>query len=727
MARLEDLIKDIADPRLRAQIAGEVAKLKAKKKFGLVFEEHLPEVMELPGLAVKPGARVVKRGDKAAGFFLVKAAVNGKKVRVVSERGGPAEIAAKDDLVVVKRFGEPMYPALIPVDRVTRAPGKPYHTLINADNFHALQVLLYCYQREVDVIYIDPPYNSGARDWKYNNNYVDRTDQYRHSKWLSMMQRRLELAKRLLKPDGVLIVTIDENEIGHLSVLLETIFPEYLRHMVATVINPKGTGKLNFARVDEYIFFCVPNNGASLIKGIPTSAGITGAPGEGALFYPSSAPQPLLEVMSAEEDDSDDAEEDDGPETDDTDVADITDEELPFPPEEIGDWELRHARRRGSESSYRHQRKNQFYPIYIDVGERRVVRTGTALPLEGKPNFAKVGGLLPIWPIDKDGNERCWRFIPPKMQTLIDAKRVRLGQYNPTYDSWTLNIWERRPESKKLKTVWWKKAHDAGTHGTTLLHNILGRRATFPFPKSIYAVADALAAVVRTRPNALIVDFFAGSGTTLHSTCMLNAVYGGFRRCVLVTNNEVAANLAVRLKKEGTEPGSAEYEKQGICAAVTWPRVEAILLGRRRDKTRLPGQYLDGRAMSLGFEENAQYLKLDFLDPGEVKRGESYEAILPILWMMAGASGDFQLSKGSGKHHFPKGCPFCVLLREDHFKEFAAKLAERPDITHVFLVTDSVEAFHEMGSRIGKDKRCVQLYKSYLDNFKINLEPKRAD
>ena len=146
MARLEDLIKDIADPRLREQIAREVTKLKAKKKFGLVFEEHLPEVMELPGLAVKPGARVVKRGDKAAGFFLVKAAVNGKKARVVPERGGPAEIAAKDDLVVVKRFGEPMYPALIPVDRVTRAPGKPYHTLINADNFHAFQLLLYwCY------------------------------------------------------------------------------------------------------------------------------------------------------------------------------------------------------------------------------------------------------------------------------------------------------------------------------------------------------------------------------------------------------------------------------------------------------------------------------------------------------------------------------------------------------------------------------------------------------
>src|ERR1700686_3668545 len=168
MARIEDLIKDIADASLRNQIAVEVGKLKARKKFGLVFEEHLPEVVQLPGLAVKPGARVAKRNDKVSGFFLVTAAVNGKKVVIIPERGGPEEVAAKDDLVVVKRFGEPMYPALVPVDRVTRAPGKAYHTLINADNSHPLQFLLSCKEKKVIVFSTAPPYNSGARDWKYN-------------------------------------------------------------------------------------------------------------------------------------------------------------------------------------------------------------------------------------------------------------------------------------------------------------------------------------------------------------------------------------------------------------------------------------------------------------------------------------------------------------------------------------------------------------------------------
>lgn len=251
------MINDIADSRLRNQISAEVGKLKARKNFGLVFEEHLPEVVQLPGLPVKLGARVAKRSDKAAGFFLVTTAVSGKKVSIVPERGGPEEIVVKHDLIVVKRFGEPMYPALVPVDRVTRAPGKPYHTLINADNFHALQVLLYCYEGKVDVIYIDPPYNTGARDWKYNNDYVDLNDQYRHSKWLSMMKKRLLLAKALLNPaKSVLIVTIDEKEYLRLGLLLHQVFPECNAQMVSTLINPANVARAGaFGRSDEYIFF----------------------------------------------------------------------------------------------------------------------------------------------------------------------------------------------------------------------------------------------------------------------------------------------------------------------------------------------------------------------------------------------------------------------------------------------------------------------------------------
>ena len=171
------------------------------------------------------------------------------------------------DLTVVKRFGDPIFPTISSLGRVDRDKSRPYHTVINGENYHALQLLAETCEGQVDCIYIDPPYNSGARDWKYNNDYVDSTDTWRHSKWLSFMEKRLRIAKRLLKRDGVLIVTIDENEVHHLGVLLEErdLFRDYLRYMVTIVINPKGTNKANFGRVEEYALFIVPNTGQDVI------------------------------------------------------------------------------------------------------------------------------------------------------------------------------------------------------------------------------------------------------------------------------------------------------------------------------------------------------------------------------------------------------------------------------------------------------------------------------
>jgi adenine-specific DNA-methyltransferase len=128
----------------------------------------------------------------------------------------------------VKRLGDPIYPTLHPLGSVEKAPGKPYHAVIDGENYHALQLLLYLYEGRVDCIYIDPPYNTGARDWKYNNRFVDANDTWGHSKWLAMMDKRLRLAKRLLKPDGVLICTVDEHEVHHLAMLLEDVFKDYL-------------------------------------------------------------------------------------------------------------------------------------------------------------------------------------------------------------------------------------------------------------------------------------------------------------------------------------------------------------------------------------------------------------------------------------------------------------------------------------------------------------------
>ena len=196
MAKLEDLIKQIPDAKLRAEIAREAAALKSTKKFGLVFEEHIPEQVLLPGLPVRTGSRVVRHGNRIQVFQVVD--IKGNTARLAPEPEGPEETAKTDELVTVKRFGEPIYPTLTPRARIERAPDKPWHTIINADNFHALQLLLYCYEGMVDVIYIDPPYNTGARDWKYNNDYVDVNDQWKHSKWLSFIQKRLTLQRDLV-------------------------------------------------------------------------------------------------------------------------------------------------------------------------------------------------------------------------------------------------------------------------------------------------------------------------------------------------------------------------------------------------------------------------------------------------------------------------------------------------------------------------------------------------
>ncbi len=134
----------------------------------------------------------------------------------------------------------------------------PYNFIIEGDNLQALYLLEKTHRGKVDCIYIDPPYNTGARDWKYNNDYVDKNDGFRHSKWLSMMKKRLVVAKRLLNPqNSVLICTIDEKEYTHLGGLLEELFPTANIQMITDVINPRGTNRDNeFSRVEEYIYIC---------------------------------------------------------------------------------------------------------------------------------------------------------------------------------------------------------------------------------------------------------------------------------------------------------------------------------------------------------------------------------------------------------------------------------------------------------------------------------------
>ena len=226
------------------------------KKFGLVFEEHLPECTMLYDIPIKRGSNVAKKNGSVSEMYEVSDIKDGIATCYHKLTGEKEEIPV-GELVSVAQFGEPIYPYLKQIDSVCNAPDRDlWHTLIEADNYHALQLLEYLYAGKVDCIYIDPPYNTGAKDWKYNNNYVDSKDSYRHSKWLSMMQKRLRLAKKLLNPnDSALIVTIDEKEYLHLGCLLEELFPEAQIQMVSIIINRSGAKRDQlFSRSDEYAF-----------------------------------------------------------------------------------------------------------------------------------------------------------------------------------------------------------------------------------------------------------------------------------------------------------------------------------------------------------------------------------------------------------------------------------------------------------------------------------------
>ena len=170
--------------------------LSGRRAFGLNFERHIPETVELPDRPVRRGDKVrflPKRGEKPSSvdrwLWRVDRILRIDEVRVAALVGQDTEaehqIASRavDDLVVIAEFHDPIYPGLVSTGKVVRGGDRPFHTVINAENFQALQVLLYTHEGKVDAIYIDPPYNTGARDWKYNNDYVEAEDAYRHSKW----------------------------------------------------------------------------------------------------------------------------------------------------------------------------------------------------------------------------------------------------------------------------------------------------------------------------------------------------------------------------------------------------------------------------------------------------------------------------------------------------------------------------------------------------------------
>lgn len=707
MSRLSDLIRQAksADSQLGADLEREFRALTKRRSFGLVFERHQPEAVELPGRPVRKGDKVhilpergkATRGDQrlwtVSGFNGQGEDRTAQLVYVGRDDDAESVTKLVADLIVVAEFRDHIYPGLVETGRVEQGGDKPFHTVINAENFHALEMLTYTHHHAVDAIYIDPPYNTGAKDWKYNNDYVESDDDYRHSKWLAMMERRLLIAGELLNPDeSVLVVTIDEKEYLRLGLLLEQLFPEARIQMVTIVINPNGVARgAELARVEEYAYF---------------------------LFFGSAAPSRSADTLL-----------DQGRTT----------------PRSAVRWEWL---MRGGSNSRRIDRPNLFYPIYIDDERQTIVEVGEAIPLgqdtssvEGKP------GLRTLWPIRVNGQEANWRTSPEYLRAMLEQGYAKLGAYDARTDRWSV-LYLGRAQQRRIadgeitvvgrddagavvleqdratvrmvpKTVWNRSQHSAGEHGSRMLRAMLPGRG-FPFPKSLYAVEDTLRVMVGDKPNAVVLDFFAGSGTTAHAVMRLNRKDNGRRQCISVTNNEVSADEQTRLRRQGLRPGDEAWEELGVCDYITKPRITAAIKGVNLDGESVQGEYRfnDEFPIAEGLAENAAFFTLTYEGPLSVAHHRAFARIAPMLWLRAGACGRI-ISDLSGTH-WDVSENYGVLDDLDAAAGFVAKVKAQPGVRMVFIVTDDDLAFQMVCRELPKRVRPVQLYESYVQNFEIS-------
>lgn len=709
MSTLSQLLRQVRelDPGLGADLAKQVQAIQKDVPFGLHFERHRPESVRLHGQKVHRGDKVhvlpergsFPRREHSELWIVTKISrTNGSRIadlarKVPSTGEVQTRSADVEDLVVVAEFRDNIYPGLVQTGEVINgAEGDPFHTVINGENYHALKALTYTDAGSVDAIYIDPPYNTGARDWKYNNNYVESDDDYRHSKWLAFMERRLKVAKQLLNPeDSVLIVTIDEKECLRLGMLLEQTFPEARIQMVSSVVNPKGQARdAAFFRTDEYVF--VVQFGAS-----------------------SPAPLQLPSEWKVSED--------------------------------ARAAKLRWAEliRSGSDTQ-REDRPNKFYPVYVRNSDEGPVFVGVGEPYFGKDRLEveAPSGSVAVWPIRSDGSEGRWQTSTEGLRQLIVKGYARLGGWRGNRTSIS---YLKRGEQAKVDagvfpvvgtkqdgsvvtdasnyrpifipgTQWRINSHNAEQGGTNLLKNLLPGRK-FPFPKSLYAVEDVLRFFVGDKPDAIVLDFFAGSGTTAHAVMRLNRQDGGRRQCISITNNEVGDDEQRELTTEGLRQGDREWEKSGICDYVTKPRVTAAITGRTADGDLIKGAYkfTDEFPMSEGFEANARFFTLTYEREDEVNHNLAFSRVAPLLWLRAGAVGS--IIETIPDRGWAIAEAYAVLFDVDAENEFIAALGEVEGLTTVYVVTSDQYAFQRVAARVSGEADKVHLYRSYLTNFQI--------
>jgi adenine-specific DNA-methyltransferase len=678
---LDDALRrlEALDPALAQTLRREVEALRDGRSFGLVFERHLPESVRLTEHPIKRGVQVALRAPE-------KNEENHTwRVVAVSGRGSERTARLDDetehrvtDLVVVRDFGEPIYPGLKPVKRIAKGPkDAPWHVVVNGENFHVLQALRMTHREKVDLVYIDPPYNTGNKGWIYNDRYIAEKDSYKHSKWLSFIERRINLAYDLLKDTGVIFVAIGDDEHHRLRMLMDQVFGQ--ENFISNIVWQGGrkndsrhvsngadymlvyAKKLSTWTVKEYNVKDAPNVGGLLASEISEKGArwrVT-RPGQDAMVAAG------VKCWEESGHDSETA----------TKLMKKWIKSLP--------------------AGHPAKKNNRFYEFEPDG---RVFRKrDISWPGGGGERYDVLHPKTGL-PVQVPGSG--WRYSEEIMAELIANDRVLFGPDDTYYINQKLYLDEA--DSMAAESVFFQKRTSAGTR----LRGILGDNR-FPNPKDDTVIQRWIG--LAAPKDAVILDFFGGSGTTTEAVIRQNAADGGIRQSILVTNNELSAKDAAALTKAGHRAGDPEWEAQGVFSHVTVPRVSTIVTGKRPD----------GTTYSEGLAANVKFFDLTYLDDTRVHRAREFEAIAPLLWLWGGARGDYPNEEPVDGYAIEAS--FCLLTDVDFAGPFLTDLGalEEPPLL-AFIVTDSPSDFEAISSRLPRACRPIRLYELYLRNFEIN-------
>lgn len=400
------------------------------------------------------------------------------------------------------------------------------NVMIVGDNYHALAVLNFTHEKSIDVIYIDPPYNTGKKDFKYNDQWVDKEDGYRHSKWLTFMEKRLKLARSLLKDTGIIIISIDDNEYAQLKLLCDQIFLEsnYIATL-PTIMNLKGNqDQFGFAGTHEYTLIYARNKQKAEIGHFPLEE---------------------EEMLDWEED-------------------------------EYGYYKKGANLKSSGVNAPREKRPNLFYPVLYKQGNEYVE---TIPEEEHKRLYDKETKKFDdeyLKKLREKYEKQGYLFLLPQsnvqyMTWRWQREKIESEPYNIIINNngLSFSIYKKqRPSltdlpSKKPKTIFYKPEYSSG-NGTNLLKGIFGKKV-FNNPKPLELIKDLL--LLTTNKGSVVLDFFAGTGITAHAVLELNKEDGGKRKYILCTNNE-----------DNDETGLK------IATDICYPRLEKIIHGYKDNK-----------------------------------------------------------------------------------------------------------------------------------------------